>query len=73
MHKWYDGQTPQCPGCGWFVTETWEDGKERKICRWFSSVFHSRSEDKCESFMTPDGVRKYQERQIEMEKRRKKK
>lgn len=28
MHKWYDGQTPQCPGCGWFVTETWEDGKE---------------------------------------------
>lgn len=73
MHRWYDGETQQCKDCGWFIVETWEDGKERRICRWFSSVFHATSEGKCESYMTPVGVEQYLRRQDELERKRKRK
>ena len=62
MHKWYDGKTPDCDKCGWLTRETLSDGKDYDVCRWFSSVFHSNSHEKCEAFMSSASVKQYIER-----------
>ena len=63
MSRYYDEKTPRCEACGWFGTATYDRGEKAgqvyERCGWYGYIFHKNTEESCDAFKTPFGVREY--------------
>jgi len=69
-HSWIDGKAPNCDACGWLGTGTFPDGTPYEVCRWFANIFHDTTDEPCDSYTSPDGVRRYMELNEERTRKR---
>ena len=56
---YYDEQTPQCETCGWWVHDSFPDGKPYDACGWWGYIQHKKTDLNCPNPMSPQGVADY--------------